>query len=591
MDEPIPSTSSDEQSLKKSRRDSEDRFPKKVLSHEEISRILQDCEYDSDDGLDLLNSDSSRSEEEDIEENESLVQLFPQSVPEVPNLYDFMPPSSSVPNLIQEQSQNATTSQEWHSNPTMPPQIPFINSLGLKVVPSSESPFGYFQLLFTDNFFEYLAKEANAYSVRVLSASPGPRSRINNWTDVIADELKTFIGIIFLMGIIRLNRVNDCWKQHYLFNLSFHKFMSRDRFLIILRCLHFQHEQESNDPIFKIRPIMNYFNSKMEELCFLSRYLTIDESMVLWRGRLAWRQFLPGKRHKYGLKLFVLANPIGLVHKLYIYGGGKDTNFSGASHTAKVVEKLMEGTEGKGHSLFIDNSYNSVDLVRSLLSKKTYCTATLKSTRKGNPIELVSKRLERGESFSLYSDDGICCCKWRDKRDVYMISSEFSGDLVQNENRRGQSMMKPKMVIQYNRSMKGIDRQDQMLAYHPQTHKSISWYKKLGIHLFTLMLNNAYILYSHYSGEKKKDLHDFHLEIISTLLPDPSKSASLDSGISHIHLPELLPKQYNNKTMRKRCVVCYSKKIRNDTIYHCPSCVRKPGLCLTPCFREYHKYK
>jgi hypothetical protein len=35
---------------------------------------------------------------------------------------------------------------------------------------------------------------------------------------------------------------------------------------------------------------------------------------VLWRGRLIFRQYIKNKKHKYGVKMYMLAEPWGLIH-------------------------------------------------------------------------------------------------------------------------------------------------------------------------------------------------------------------------------------------------------------------------------------
>ncbi|KAF0752657.1 piggyBac transposable element-derived protein 4-like [Aphis craccivora] len=143
----------------------------------------------------------------------------------------------------------------------------------------------------------------------------------------------------------------------------------------------------------------------MNEIYEPSKNLSIDESMVLWRGRLIFRQYIKNKRHKYGVKMHMLTEP------------------------EFVVEKLMDGLLYKGRSLFMDNFYNSVQLSRKLLSKKTYVTGTLRSNRKNNPKDVIEKKLKKGESICRYTNDGICIAKWKDKRDVLMISSEFPHEM------------------------------------------------------------------------------------------------------------------------------------------------------------------
>ncbi|KAJ8946602.1 hypothetical protein NQ314_008858 [Rhamnusium bicolor] len=66
------------------------------------------------------------------------------------------------------------------------------------------------------------------------------KSRITRWKSVTCDEILKFIALVLHTGTIKMNRLQDYWKSHPLYNMKcFSAFMSRDRFLIILRCLHF----------------------------------------------------------------------------------------------------------------------------------------------------------------------------------------------------------------------------------------------------------------------------------------------------------------------------------------------------------------
>lgn len=58
--------------------------------------------------------------------------------------------------------------------------------------------------------------------------------------------------------------------------------------------------------LYKIRPLINYFNNKMQQLYYPSKNLSLDEFMVLYRGRLVFKQYIKNKRHKYGLTLYML---------------------------------------------------------------------------------------------------------------------------------------------------------------------------------------------------------------------------------------------------------------------------------------------
>jgi hypothetical protein len=67
--------------------------------------------------------------------------------------------------------------------------------------------------------------------------------------------------------------------------------MSRNRFMLILRNLHFfDNENHDNNRLNKIEPLIKYFNNKMSDIYEASENLALDESMVLFRGRLVFRQ-------------------------------------------------------------------------------------------------------------------------------------------------------------------------------------------------------------------------------------------------------------------------------------------------------------
>lgn len=123
--------------------------------------------------------------------------------------------------------------------------------------------------------------------------------------------MEVFIGLLFHMGTIGLSRLEDYWKTSRSFNIpSFREYMSRNRFMLILRALHFTRNPKEGEPtphnrLYKIQSVLNYFNSKMEEVYEPSKNLSIDESMILWRGRLVFRQYIKNKRHKYGVKSYV----------------------------------------------------------------------------------------------------------------------------------------------------------------------------------------------------------------------------------------------------------------------------------------------
>lgn len=501
--------------------------------------------------------------------------------------------SSSESDLELEEDSDSDT--EISYNPQWSPAtqgmrvIPFTKQNELLVpIPGENKPIDWFLLLCDDLFLENIVKESNKYAWTVFGKPDLlPKSRINKWYDLNPNELKVFIGLIFQMGTVRTNRVADYWKTSRTFNFPFiREQMSRDRFQAILRCIHFESKSTQDNKLAKVQLVIDHFNDKMAAVYYPSKELSIDEGMVLWRGRLSFRQYMKGKRHKYGIKIYSLCESNGLVLKFIIYSG-KGGELSGVGHADKVVMHLMFRRLNVGHSIFMDNYYNSFPLASELLRKGTYCTGTLRKHRKYMPEDVTSAKLKTGEVIQRYSE-GVMVAKWRDKREVMYLSTEFENTMAVSRNRRGVARDKPLPIIQYNAYMKGVDRSDQMMAYYPSDHKSLRWPTKIFVYALQLMMSNANKLHNFANPNNKISLYNFRLQVIEALLPS-KEDPSLKRPRTTQHVLSKIPdKDSRNKIKQKRCRVCYQEGRVTKTVYMCYECPGQPGLCPVACFDKFH---
>ena len=86
--------------------------------------------------------------------------------------------------------------------------------------------------------------------------------------------------------------------------------MPRDRFLMIWRYLHLADNtapQAGNpDRLAKLRPMNTHFNEVFNNNYTPYRDVSIDKSMVTFKSRLAFHQYMPGKPIKWGVKVWAL---------------------------------------------------------------------------------------------------------------------------------------------------------------------------------------------------------------------------------------------------------------------------------------------
>jgi hypothetical protein len=264
------------------------------------------------------------------------------------------------------------------SNPLPDPHyLSFLSSPELQQTPTTDGQIDFFRLIFDDEMCDFIVNQTNAYadSLRRRASSS---ARINRWKPLTRNEFLVFLGLLFHTGTVKLPSLMEYWSTDSYFegmmSVSwFPKNMSLHRFFLILRCLHFAPNPTDapKDALYKIRPLLDFFHRKIDEVFAIGG----DEAMVLWRGHLRFRQYNQTKHQKYGLKLYMLTEPSGVVRKFLVNAVSPDTNLD----HAQLVED-------KTHSLYVDNM------------------------------------------DSLF--------KWKDKKEVVTISTESSADLLEQLNRR-----------------------------------------------------------------------------------------------------------------------------------------------------------
>lgn len=95
--------------------------------------------------------------------------------------------------------------------------------------------------------------------------------------------------------------------------------------------------------------------------------------------------------------------PKGLAIAFIIYAGSNDIT-SELEHTEKVVLHLMIRFLGSGHALFMDNYYSTFSLASKLLLNNTYCTGTMRKSRKHNPRVVIAEKLNKGQTICKYAE-------------------------------------------------------------------------------------------------------------------------------------------------------------------------------------------
>ncbi|KAJ8940574.1 hypothetical protein NQ314_010652, partial [Rhamnusium bicolor] len=261
----------------------------------------------------------------------------------------------------------------------------------------SKKPIDIFKYFITDEVLDLIVTETNIYAHQELHKRHKDKSRIKSWTDTNTDEIRKFLGVTTAMGLAPLPSLNNYWSKDSLYNNKYiASAFSRDRYRLLLRFVHFANNEDMNpdNRLYKLEKILGLLLENYQYVLQTGRDLVIDESMVPFRGRLLFRQYIPNKTHKYGVKLYKLCTTTGYTYNVNIYTGRGSTD-PNIGHA--IVQKLLEPINPKeDRKLFADNFYSSVGLTMDLFQQKILYCGTLRSDRKGLP-QTIKIKMKKGD--------------------------------------------------------------------------------------------------------------------------------------------------------------------------------------------------
>ena len=329
-------------------------------------------------------------------------------------------------------------------------------------VTNINSPYDYFKLIFDDDLMNLLVEETNLYATQFMEQhDPLPSSRVTAWVPTNKGELEVFLGLNILTGLVqKAGKLESYWSKDPLLSTPyFRQCMSRNRFQLLNKLLHFNNNQQrpSNctDKLYKVRPVYDRIIGRWRELYNPGEHIAIDEGMLKWRGRLSFRVYMKSKPVKYGIKSYILADSQNhYCWNLEVYHRSKKT-------ILETIEGLLtEELCGLWHTLYTDNFYSSVKLSEFLLAKNIHTVGTLRNHR-GEPPEITSlRKMKRHKKLS--RDNGkVLILAWKHKRIVKVISTKHDNSSLPITRRvKGgggnmETIMKPSVIVDYNKHIVG----------------------------------------------------------------------------------------------------------------------------------------
>ena len=469
----------------------------------------------------------------------------------------------------------------------------------------------FFKKFFDEIVFEHIVNETNLFAKQFFDEnveSLPQHSRAHQWYDTCIDEIKMFVALLILQGVD--SKAWSCMyftKRESVCSPFYSKVMSGRRFELLQRFMHFADNTSINNEspgrkLAKIQPLLDILIPIFMKNYIPSKSISIDESLLGWKGHLGLITYMPNKRKRFGIKFYELCeSTTGYVWNSFIYTG-KDTVYNSAYNempvTSRIVFTLIDALLDKGYCLYTDNFYTSPTLGDALNERQTDIVGTVRQNRKGLPESVTNKTLQNGEFVASYRKK-LMVLKWKDRKDVTLLSSIHSSATETTTSKYGKVLVKPKVVNDYNKHMGGVDLSDSLLHHFTTARNRMKkFYRKMFRHILDIAVLNSFICYRQLGG--KLDRVNFIITLAENLvatyatnLPGPSTSRGRPAKIiakpSRLigrHFPDKCPPSAKKKVGQRKCVQCAKRKETRQSCYWCDKC--QVGLCIVPCFKEWH---
>ncbi|XP_014487785.1 PREDICTED: piggyBac transposable element-derived protein 4-like isoform X3 [Dinoponera quadriceps] len=474
----------------------------------------------SDPEIDNYNEIQSEGDEDDIEiENDDNFNIISRFRRRTRRLSSSDSESSREPvseEWIWEEEENVADIKSFS-------EISGINPLSLRRLGGNPTPLDVLKEVLNEDFWDTIVEETNRYARQVIEKEGCVTKKNQGWFPVSSDEMKAYIALCILMSQMKKPKMHMYWSKRYAISTPiFASTMPRDRFFDISSFLHFTDNEKENkdDRIRKIRNIVDYLNAKFCYLYTPDSEVAIDEAC-------------------FGIKFYKLCESTSsYCIRFKIYVGKNKIQGSDIPATESVVMEVAQPILKKGYTLYMDNFYSSPHLFLTLLKNDTNAVGTVRKNRKNMPKVFSSMKLKKGEVKTL-SSHGLLALKWRDKKDVHILSTKHSNaDLINTGKRRknkggdSENIIKPASVLEYNKDM----------AFY-----------------------NAHVLYSKINCTTKAGITSFRLAIAEELLeqlslpnykrrgrPSSSDTPFRLAAKNWAHFPENIPSTKSKQHPGKR---------------------------------------
>ncbi|XP_032364545.1 piggyBac transposable element-derived protein 4 [Etheostoma spectabile] len=324
--------------------------------------------------------------------------------------------------------------------------------------------------------------------------------KAGEWKAMDATDLRAYLGLLILAGVYRSRNeaLESLWHEES-GRAIFRATMPVKRFHLYSRMLRFDDresraERLATDKLAAVRDVWDAWTRRLPRLYEPGPDVTVDEQLMPFRGRCAFRQYMPSKPARYGLKSWVACDArSSYAWNMQLYTGKSVSGTPEKNLGSRVLLDVTEGLRGP-RNVTCDNFFTSYALAQRLLAERRL---TVVGTMRKNKPELpgallaTKDRAVFSSKFAFTPIAALVSYVPKRHRNVVLLSTLHSGDERVSADRQA----KPDIILHYNRTKGGVDNLDKLVGTYSCRRKTTRWPLALFHNILDVSAYNAFVLW------------------------------------------------------------------------------------------------
>ncbi|KRZ55972.1 PiggyBac transposable element-derived protein 4 [Trichinella nativa] len=211
-----------------------------------------------------------------------------------------------------------------------------------------------------------------------------------------------------------------------------------------------------------------------------SENVTVDERLYPFKGRCQFRQYMPKKPAKYGIKFWVACcSKSSYAWNMQIYTGKPSSGTREKNQGMRVVLDMVNGL--KGHNVTYDNFFTSYALGVEL-KKKNLTLA-----------ELATKGTATTTRQKIAFPENCTIISYLPKKNKNVLVLRTMHNVNQVCDGKGS---KPDIILHYSNTEGGVDNLDKMASTYSCQGMTVRWPLVIFYNIIDVYAYNAYVLWT-----------------------------------------------------------------------------------------------